>query len=88
MDRIANIRQLLQESFAPSSLEIIDESHLHAGHAGARDGAGHYVVKIVSSAFADKNPVQRHQAVYAALSTMMKTEIHALSIQAKTPEEH
>jgi len=87
VERIAKIRQHLEESFSPLALEIIDESHLHKGHVGARDGGGHFVVHIVSEAFANKNPVQRHHMIYSSLNPMMKTEIHALSIKATTPEE-
>ena len=68
-------------------LEIIDESHKHAGHAGARDGGGHYVLRIVSARFAGKNTVARHRMIYSALGELMKREIHALTIQASAPDE-
>ncbi len=84
-DRVATIRSKLEAAFAPEYLEIIDESHKHAGHAGARDGRGHFVVEIVSPAFAGMTPIQRHRAVYAALGELMQTDIHALSINARTP---
>ena len=71
----------------PVSLDIIDESHKHAGHAGARDGGGHYVVNIVSAQFAGKNTVARHRMIYSALGEMMKREIHALTILARAPDE-
>jgi BolA protein len=71
----------------PVSLEIIDESWKHAGHAGARDGGGHYVLNIVSDRFAGNNTVARHRMIYSALGDMMKREIHALTIQASTPDE-
>ncbi len=71
----------------PISLDICDESHKHAGHAGARDGGGHYVLNIVSAQFAGKNTVARHRMIYLALAEMMKTEIHALTIQAQVPNE-
>lgn len=83
MNRVERIRDLLTRAFAPSELQVIDDSHLHAGHAGARGGAGHYRVEIVSGAFAGMTPIQCHRAVYAALDDMMKTEIHALSIGAR-----
>jgi BolA protein len=83
--RIVMIRDRLEEAFAPTSLEIIDESHKHAGHASA-GGAGHFIVKIVSKVFEGKNPVQRHRMVFEAMSDLMHTEIHALSIQADTPK--
>lgn len=71
----------------PTILEIIDESHKHAGHAGARDGGGHYVLNIVSAQFAGNNTVARHRMIYSALGELMRREIHALTIQARTPEE-
>ncbi len=71
----------------PVALEIIDESHKHAGHAGARDGGGHYLLQIVTSEFSGKTTMARHRMIYSALGEMMKHEIHALNIQAKTPEE-
>jgi BolA family transcriptional regulator, general stress-responsive regulator len=74
-------------SLSPISLEIIDESHKHAGHAGARDGGGHYVVNIVSAQFTGKNTVTRHRMIYSALGEMMKREIHALTLQAQAPNE-
>jgi BolA protein len=86
MNRIASMRSLLA-ALDPDSLDIIDESHKHAGHAGARDGGGHYVVNIVSGQFAGKNTVARHRMIYLALEPMMKQEIHALTIQAQTPDE-
>lgn len=84
-DRVTAIRTCLENAFEPAHLEIIDESHKHAGHAGARDGRGHFVVNIVSSAFAGMTPLQRHRAIYAALGELMQTDIHALSINARTP---
>jgi len=71
----------------PVSLDIIDESSKHAGHAGAREGGGHYVINIVSAQFAGKNTVARHRMIYLALAEMMKREIHALTIQAQAPDE-
>ncbi len=71
----------------PVSLEIIDESHKHAGHAGARDSGGHYLLQIASPEFSGKTTMARHRMIYSALGEMMKREIHALNIQAKTPEE-
>ena len=84
--RIAMIREKLEASFNPSQLEIIDESHKHAGHAGAR-GGGHFVVHIVAEQFAGKNPIQRHRMVYDAMGELMQTEVHALSIKAEAPAE-
>jgi BolA protein len=71
----------------PVQLEIIDESHKHAGHAGARDGGGHYMLRIVSAQFAGKNTVARHRMIYFAIGELMKHEIHALTIQALAPNE-
>ncbi len=71
----------------PLILEIIDESHKHAGHAGAREGGGHYVLHIVSKQFVGNNTVARHRMIYSALGELMKREIHALTIQAHTPDE-
>ncbi len=82
------IRQKLHDTFNPELLEIIDESAAHAGHAGAQSGGGHFYVTIVSDIFSGKSLVQRHQLIYQALGDMMKTEIHALGINALTPSEH
>ena len=85
--RLARIRELLTAAFAPRSLQVIDDSHKHIGHAGARGGQGHFTVDIVSDAFAGMGPVARHRAVYAALGAMLQTDIHALAIRARTPDE-
>ena len=84
-ERIEQIRARLSEALSPVSLEIEDESHLHAGHAGARGGGGHFVVHITAAAFEGKAPLARHRLVYDALGDMMQKEIHALSIKASTP---
>jgi BolA protein len=84
---INTIRRLLTEALKPDSLEIIDGSAAHAGHAGARNGGGHYFVTIVAEAFESKTLVQRHQLIYQALGDMMKQEIHALGINALSPSE-
>lgn len=86
-DRITKIEQKLQQALAPESLDIVDESHLHAGHAGAKSGGGHYAVTLVSQKFSGKTPIQRHRMVYEALNEMMQKEIHALNIKASTPDE-
>lgn len=85
--RVAAIRERLEAVFRPHVLEIVDDSHRHAGHAGARDGRGHFDVRIVSAAFAGMAPLARHRAVYAALGELMTTDIHALRIEALTPAE-
>ena len=79
--RVEVIRSLLQTAFAPSALEVIDDSHRHVGHEGAKDGRGHFTVRLVSPAFAGMAPLARHRAVYAVLDDLMQTDIHALSIQ-------
>ena len=87
MSRVERIRDALQAALQPASLEVVDDSHKHAGHEGARDGRGHFTVRIVSDAFIGKAPLARHRAVYAALGEMMQTDIHALAIEARTPGE-
>jgi len=72
----------------PVSIEIIDDSAKHAGHAGARSGGGHFRLAIVSPRFAGCRTMERHRLVYDALAPLMKREIHALSIAATTPDEH
>lgn len=84
-DRVERIRSALTQAFQPLQLNVIDDSHLHAGHAGARGGAGHYRVEIISAVFTGMTPIQRHRAVYAAVQDMMPREIHALSISANGP---
>ena len=83
--RIAAIRARLEAAFAPAQIVIIDDSARHAGHAGARDGRGHFKVHIVSAAFAGMPPLARHRAVYTALGELMQTDIHALQIEALPP---
>ena len=85
-NRVLAIRARLIAVFAPTELEVIDESHKHAGHPGARDGRGHFRVKIISPLFAGRKPIERHRMVYAALSSMMQTDIHALSVHAAATE--
>ena len=86
-ERLARIRAALTESFAPEALEVLDESHLHAGHAGAQDGRGHFRVRIVATAFNSKPPIQSHRLIYSALGTMMQTDIHALAIEAQGTDQ-
>jgi BolA family transcriptional regulator, general stress-responsive regulator len=80
------IREKLS-ALSPQMLEIGDDSHLHAGHAGAASGGGHYSVRIVSASFAGLNPLARHRLVYAQLGNLMQMEVHALQITAQTPDE-
>lgn len=86
--RIAEIERRLRAQLNPSHLEIIDDSHLHAGHAGAKSGKGHFRVLIASPKFKNLKPLERHRMVYEALGEMMQTDIHALSISAtsKSPQ--
>lgn len=76
---IDDIRACLQHAFAPTELEVIDEGHLHIGHAG--EGTGHFRVRIASAAFAGKTRVQQHRLVYDALGDLMGHGIHALAIE-------
>jgi BolA protein len=86
-DRIDRIRAMLTAALAPTLLEITDESHLHAGHAGAASGGGHFRLKIVSAQFESLRLVMRHRLVYDSVHDMMNTEIHALAITASAPSE-
>ena len=81
-ERIAEIRSRLEAAFSPEELTITDRCHLHAGHPGARDGRGHFKVRIVSKRFEGTNPLERHRMVYEALGELMQTDIHALSLTA------
>lgn len=85
IDVVDEIKQRLTV-LMPTDLEIVDESALHAGHAGAKAG-GHYKLRVISPAFAGQMLVSRHRAVYQALGDLMQTRIHALSITALTPDE-
>ena len=86
-ERVASIRSRLEAAFEPEELDITDDSRRHAGHAGARDGRGHFQVRIVSRRFAGMKTVERHRMVYAALGPLMQTDIHALGLVAESPEE-
>ena len=85
-ERVTAIRAAIEAALHPVSLVVEDESHLHAGHEGARDGRGHFRVEVVSDAFEGMGPIARHRAVYAAVGDLMVTDIHALAIVAKTPD--
>ena len=78
--RAQRIRASLETAFVPTRLELIDDSHRHAGHAGAREG-GHFILRIAVPAFAGKRPLECHRMIYAALGELMRTDIHALSIE-------
>lgn len=86
--RVAEIQRRLESAFTPEELLVKDQSKLHAGHAGAEDGRGHFDVRIVAPAFAGLSRLQRHRSVYSALGDLLQSDIHALRITALTPEEH
>lgn len=87
-ERITLIRQRLEGSLQPLHIDITDDSHLHKGHPGALEsGGGHFTLEIVSNHFNQQSTLERHRMIYAALGDAMGTEIHALSIQAQTPDE-
>jgi BolA protein len=86
-DRRERLTGRLEEGLRPDHLEVIDDSHRHAGHAGAADGRGHFTVLIVSQRFAGLGTLQRHKLVYEVVGDMMTTDIHALSIRALAPGE-
>ena len=81
--RITKMTELLQAALSPEYLHIVDDSHLHVGHPGAKSGGGHFTVFITAKAFNDKTAILRHKLVYTALASMMQHDIHALSIHAK-----
>jgi BolA protein len=85
--RTDTIEQKLRDAFAPVEMLVKDQSHLHAGHEGAKDGKGHFDVTIVSESFAGLNRIARHRLVYDALGDFMDSDIHALRITAITPAE-
>jgi BolA family transcriptional regulator, general stress-responsive regulator len=84
--QVEQLRLALQRELKPVSLEIIDDSAKHAGHAGAREG-GHFQVILVSEAFRGRSQLERHRQVYAAVASLMGQGVHALSILARAPEE-
>jgi BolA protein len=83
LERQQTIRQRLERHFTPTYLEIIDDSHQHVGHAGSRDGAGHYTVIMASTCFVNKSRVAVHQEIYAVLNDLIPHEIHALQIKIR-----
>lgn len=86
-NRIAAIRSRLELALVPIELAVADESHKHAGHVGARDGRGHFHVRIVAAEFTGMPLLRRHRRVYAALGDMMQTDIHALALDTRAPGE-
>ena len=86
-ERTQRMRQALQEGLDTDDIAIRDDSHLHAGHEGAKTGLGHFHVTVRSAHFTGTNQISRHRMIYKALGDMMQTDIHALSIRALAPEE-
>lgn len=86
-ERVALIRSRLEAAFEPDELEVVDDSRRHAGHPGARDGRGHFNVRIRSRRFAGKRTVERHRMIYSALGSLMQTDIHALGLVALSPAD-
>jgi len=86
-ERRSRIESLLRERLAAQHVEVIDESGLHVGHAGAAGGAGHFRALVVSPRFEGKSLVERQRLVYGALAEMLSAEIHALAMQTLTPEQ-
>lgn len=86
-ERVAMIRERLEQALSPVELSIEDESHLHRGHPGARDGRGHFRVRVVSDQFHGLPRLARHRRVYSAVGELMQTDIHALNIEAVSPNE-
>lgn len=82
---IAELRERLAAAFPGGSIEVVDDSHLHAGHAGAAGGAGHFTVRIASSRFEGLATLARHRLVYDSVKDWMPHRIHALVIEARTP---
>lgn len=87
MLRTEQIREALSAALNVNFIEVTDKSHLHVGHAGARSGMGHFHVRVVASEFQGLSLIKRHRLVYDAVGALMKTDIHALSIDAISPDE-
>ena len=85
--RVETIEKLLVEAFSPSEILVKDQSHLHAGHAGAKEGKGHFDVRLVSDKFDGQSRINRHRMVYDALGLYMQSDIHALRINAISPAD-
>lgn len=85
--RAERIRSVLEEAFTGARVTVVDDSARHVGHAGARDGAGHFGVRIESKEFTGRSRLERHRLVYKALAAMLPREIHALNIEAVSPDE-
>ena len=87
LERKKEITRRLTEAFKPETLGVEDESHLHVGHEGAKDGRGHFRVLIISDHFEGKSQIERHRMIYRSLDEMMRLDIHALAIDAWCPDE-
>jgi BolA protein len=87
LDRQARLRERLIAHFSPAELTVTDESHLHAGHAGAAGGQSHFRIRIVAEAFRAVAPLARHRLIYTAVDDLLKTDIHALAIEALPPPQ-
>ena len=85
--RTEQIREALRAALNIKFVEVTDESHLHLGHEGARSGMGHFHVKVVAFEFTELSLITRHRLIYDAVGKLMKTDIHALSIDAISPDE-
>ena len=86
-DRVKKIEQLLTAAFNPTAILVKDQSHLHAGHAGAKEGKGHFDVRLVSDKFNGQSRISPHRMVYDALGPFMHSDIHALRINAISPQD-
>jgi len=86
-ERKKEITRLLAAAFDPETLGVEDESYLHEGHEGAQDGRGHFRVLIITEMFEDKSMIERHRMIYRVLDDMMRLDIHALAIDAWSPDE-
>jgi len=80
-ERVRMIRERIDAALEPTQLEVIDESHLHVGHEGARDGRGHFRVRIASPRLQGLRPIQQHRMIYEAVGDLMETDVHALAIE-------
>jgi BolA protein len=85
--RAERIKTMLEERFSAARVSVHDDSARHAGHAGSRDGAGHFIVEIESEEFSGRSRLERHRLVYQALAPMLPREIHALNIVAVSPDD-
>ena len=86
-DRVERIKQCLETNFHPSHLQIDDDSHRHTGHPGAQTGLGHFKIEIESEAFQGKTSMESHRMIYAALGSLMQTDIHAIQIRVQAPHQ-